>query len=272
MNEKISNHPEEFILSRQDAAQLVGERTRRRREALNSIVEKFYRGVEDTYKNLRLGFVQGNYEQVISRASIFFYLQFEAYVGEQWGEDASLFWSHSVFHGIFEDMKEQNALGTMPITDSQAKERKMRRILDDSQIDEALKVIMMQKIRLEKPKKTWTATENYHHLFYGHNRYGYPNWVIQNYNCALSRWLFGGTDRFVRLFGIALAENTELAIATILDDITNGNSEGWEEPDIDEDMIAGEVYGTIKAQMKLADGKLIMAGERTIFNIPQFGV
>jgi len=270
---------EESIVTRYEAAELTGERSKKIRETLIGFIEKYYRGNEETFKNLRLGFVQGAFETVISRSSIFFYLQFEAYVGEQWGESVAIYFSHMIFRGVYDYLWQNGALGNMPISDIDAKKRKIRQITnmkvasDLQAVEGPLKQMMIAKLMAEKPKK-WTAEENYHHFFYGHNAFvgGNRKWRITFFECALSRWLHGDDEDFKRLLGVALAEYTELAVMSIIDDVATNSIRKWEDVEMEDDLRAGFVYGVLKQQMVEADKHLIGIGENPVFRLPQFGI
>ena len=269
------------IQKRYEKATFSEERLRHVIETLRGFVDKFERGNEDTFKNLRLGFVQGAFEQVVSRASIFFYLQFEGYVGQIFGWEVATYWSLMVAHNLYLDMQDRNELGRMSITDSQAKERKMRRILDDPEIDEALKIVAMQKIRMEPKKKGWTVPENFYHFYNGRvtnfGGRGRERREVTSYDCALSRWLVDTDYSFKFKFGIHLAQNTEAAIMAILDDLETGRGKMWADFDFDdgytmEPVRWGEIYSNLKREMDNVDMWLIMNGERPRFSLPRFGI
>src|SRR3989454_1840764 len=168
-------------------ARFNGERIRRVLETFNGFIEKFYSSNEDTFKNLRLGFVKGMYEEIISRASIFFYLQVEAYIGEIFGLDCATYWSLAIFRNCYMDLKEMDWV--------------------------------------VKDYKTGRA--DFNQFYYGRpTTFGRPEWKVGFYNCALSNWLYGGQPEWKALFGVVLAENTELATMMIMDDIASGPCTG----------------------------------------------
>jgi hypothetical protein len=122
--------------------------------------------------------------------------------------------------------------------------------------------------------------ENFNHFYNGKEtnfggRGSRESRFVDNYDCALSRWLVDTDYQFKFLFGIHLAQNTEAAIMAILDDLETGRWKMWsgfkfewgEEP-----TRMGEIYSDLKRQMNNVDMWLIMQGEQPKFSLPQYGI
>ncbi|HYT42650.1 MAG TPA: hypothetical protein VEP90_09905, partial [Methylomirabilota bacterium] len=189
---------------------------------------------DDTFKNLRLGFIKGVYEEIISRASIFYYLQFEAYVGEIFGVDRATYWSLAIFRNCYMDLKE---LGFV----------------------------------VRDPK---TKRADFGQFQYGRpTTFGDPKWKVSFFNCALSNWLYGGDPQWKMLFGMVLAQNTELATIVITDDVASGRYTQWKNFDSGSAIRASLVYSMLKTQMRNnVDMPRIGAGENPIFRLPEYGI
>ncbi len=266
-----------------EEAYWTGERIKKIKETLLSFTDKFYRGNEDTYKNLRLGFVQGMFETVVSRSSIFYYLQFESYVGEIWGYDVATYWSHMLFHAMYEDLKSLDVLGRMPVSKAEYKLEKLREILGsrvlevkNKRIEAPLKNILIDSVLSQRfrPGTGFSMREDYNNFFYGRPTYfgGNKKWTVSYYDCALSRWLCGEDASFNQLLGVYLAENTELAILAIIDDVETGNWKKWADVNMGDAERAGYVYAQLKQQMRDVDYSLIGIGESPVFRLPLFGI
>jgi len=254
------------------------EELKKIRETLQEYIVDFHRGVRKNFENLRLGFVKGNFESLIARSAIFLYLPFEAFMGELFGEDVSAYWSHMIFMNAYNDLKNlqeegvDDLLPELEITEEEAQEAldKVKIILkiapDPTEEEHEIQKELIRKVIKQ------TTRHSYQYFFYGRPQYFSEGGEVSNYGSAWSRWLYEKDENFKQMFGVALAENTEVAMMVIIDDIETGKYSDWIDIDMGDAYRAGEIYGYLKFQMRECDLHRIGNGSSSIFNLPEYGI
>jgi hypothetical protein len=256
-------------------------KARRVRKELEEFLKDVDDAVSNTYKNLAIGMVQGQFEQIISRHSIFLYLRFERFLGDEYGWDEASYWSTAIFqltYAYLVKQQEEGEDGLLPMVEFSSQESEFwwswlktitklgKRAVDNGEItqDELWDYFVRAREKVASKKE-----HSFDFFFYGHPQtFGAPDRKINNYGCGLSRWLYGGDGTFRTMFGVGLMKSTKSAITRVIYDVEHGQ-DNWEALDNE---LAGSIYLQVKDEMNEVDKKLIAAGEDPKFRLPEYGV
>jgi hypothetical protein len=197
------------------------------------------------------------------------------------GEDTSTFYGFALFHAVFNEMKELDALSRMKISEKSYKERLMQDIIDRESLPEVkdieadLKLMLIEEIQNKKFKKgtVFTAPETFHYFALGRSQsFGDRSWSVRFANCWAYRWLFSGDEEWRFTFGYVLAQACEILCYTMLSDLERGTFYEASHKDVGWAVRPQLVYGIVKHEMREIDGRRIMAGLSPMFNLPIYGV
>ena len=182
-----------------------------------------------------------------------------------------------IFRNVYQDLKDQQEEGESGLLpDIDPTEEEAQEALDEIKVilkiapDPTEEEHETQKELIRKVIEQ-TIRHSYQYFFYGRPQYFTEGGMIDNYDSAWSRWLVSKDENFKQLFGVALAENTELAMNVIIDDIETGRYSDWVDVEMEAEQ-ASLVYGIIKQQMHECDLHRIGNGNAAIWNLPEYGI
>jgi hypothetical protein len=231
------------FVPRYERAVLRNEEYQKVRDYLLGVFVRLQKRKEIAAENAALGFF-ADYTKRWRDVRWFAYQECELYIKDTFGELAARFFGLSIFHGIYNSLRER---GWRPYRGELPQ--------PNGKIEGGL------------------STDLFYHFYYGRPM-AWGKHEIRYWQSFAYLMLFDGEEDWKEDFSVLLEQYTELAVQVLIDDLAEGkydpSSFDWYEGLYGVDM-PNTIYTVTKAQMMIIDERLVADGRSVFFKIPRFG-